>query len=119
MIHAMLRPLTQRLRATLSQLERARDPAAGPGPDVRRATQRRRQAIEDTSRELRRPLSVLAGLTEYYRHHDQLGPAGLDRLLDRVAEETARIGALVETLERTGQDQPGPPGPGENVGGSA
>ncbi len=44
------------------------------------------------------------------------GAAGYDRLLARVAEETARIGTLIDALERAGQHQPGRPGPGENVG---
>ena len=104
------------LNAALSQLERARDPAAGPGPPTRQATGRQRQALEDTGLALRRPLGVLGGLAEYYRHTGQPGTAGFDRLLGRVAEETARIATLIDALEHTGPDQPGRPGPGENVG---
>jgi len=117
------------LTVLLTQLERAGDAAAGPGPPgdlaggaalaSRRVTERRRQAIVDTSRELRKLVSVLAGLTEYYRLHDEPGPGGSDRLLDRVAEETARIDALIQTLEGTVQDEPGSPGHRENVGRSA
>jgi len=40
-------------------------------------------------------------------------------LRDRVAEETARIDALIQTLEGTVQDEPGSPGHRENVGRSA
>ena len=104
------------LDAALSQLERARDPAAGPGPPTRQATGRQRQALEDTGLALRRPLGVLGGLAEYYRHTGQPGIAGFDRLLGRVAEETARVATLIDALEHTGPDQPGRPGPGGNVG---
>ena len=61
----------------------------------------------DTSRELRTLVSVLAGLTEYYRLHGQSGPGGFGRLLDRIAKETARIDALIHTLEGTVQDEAG------------
>ena len=104
------------LNAALGQLERARDPAREPRPVTWQAAERQRQAIEEASLALRRPLSVLGGLAEYYRHEDQPGAAGFDRLLARVAEETARIGTLIDALERTGPEQPGPPAPGENVG---
>jgi hypothetical protein len=117
------------LTVLLTQLEHAGDAAAGPGPPgdlpggaalaSRRVTERRRQAIVDTSRELRKLVSILAGLAEYYRLHDQPGPGGFDRLLDRVAEETARIDALIHTLEGTVQDEPGSPAPRETVGRSA
>ena len=82
------------------------------GPAALQATerQRQRQAIADISRELRTPLSVLGGLAEYYRHRDQLSGAGFGRLLARVTEEAARIGTLIDALERSGQDQPRPPG---------
>ena len=103
------------LNAALSRLEQARDPAGEPGSRIWRTTEWQRRAIEDTSLALRRPLNVLGGVAEYYRHGDQPG-AGFDRLVARVTEETARIGTIIDALERTGQDQPGRPGPGENVG---
>ncbi len=107
------------LNAALRRLEQARDPAGEPGLPAWRAIERQRQAIEDTSLALRRPLGVLGGLAEYYRHPGQPGAPGFDRLLARVAEETARMATLIDALERTGPDQPGPPGPGGNVGGGA
>jgi len=106
------------LSATLTRLEQAR-PVTGPGPAARLAAGRQRQAIADTGLRLRTPLSVLRGLAEYWRHRDQLTAADFGRLMARVAEETARIGTLIAALERAGQDRPGPPGPGENVGGGA
>lgn len=104
------------LNVTLARLECAPPPAAGPGPAALRVTEQQRQAIADTAHELRTPLSILSGLAEYYRHRDELGPGDFGRLLDRVGDETDRIGALIDALARTGQDPAGPPGPGENVG---
>src|SRR5229473_4642321 len=57
-------------------------------------------------------LPILNGLAEYYRHRDQLGPGDFDRLLDRVGDETARIGTLIDALARIGPDPARPPGPG-------
>jgi hypothetical protein len=104
------------LNAIMTPLEPAPAPAAGPGPAALPATEQQRQAIADTAHELRTPLSILSGLAEYCRHRDDLGPGDYDRLLDRVGDETARIGTLIDVLARTGQDPAGPPGPDENVG---
>ncbi len=125
-IGAPRRPLTQALSATLAQLEQAQaeqaqaeqagGEATAAGPAGRHAAGWRGQAIADTGRALRTPLSILGALTEYYWHRDQLSPADCDRLLARVADETTRIGMLIDALECAGPDQPGPPGRGENVG---
>jgi signal transduction histidine kinase len=104
------------LSATLTQFEHAPAPAAGAGLAAFQVAEQQRQAIADTARELRTPLSILSGLAEYYRHGGELGPGDFDRLLNRVRDETARIGTLIDALDRTGQDPAGPPGPDENVG---
>jgi two-component system OmpR family sensor kinase len=117
MVRAMLRRLTRLppvLSAALARTGPAGDPP-GTGAAARRAAERQRQAIADTGRELRIPLSVLDGLAEYYRHRGQLSAADFRGLMDRVATETAQIGTLIDALERTGRDQPGSPAPGENV----
>ena len=122
-IRAALRPdrVAPELSALMTRLEDVQAPAGEPAPvaRARRATERNRQAIAATGRELRRPLSVLTGLTEYYRHHDQLTAADFDRLLGRVAAETARIDAIIGDRLRPGQDEPDPPaspGPGASPG---
>ncbi len=97
------------LSALLTQLEQAPAPAAEPGAGTRRAAAQLRRALADTGRELRRPLSVLGGLTEYYRHRDQLTPGEFDHLLARVADETSRMGAIIEDRLRPGPDEPAPP----------
>lgn len=112
-IRAALRPdrAAPELSALMTRLEDVQAPAGEPAPvaPARRATERNRQAIATTGRELRRPLSVLTGLTEYYRHHDQLTAADFDRLLGRVAAETARIDAIIGDRLRPGQDESDPP----------
>ena len=111
-IRAALRPdrVAPALSAALTQLEQLRVPVGEPGPAAWRVAEQKRQAIAATGRELRKPLSVLDGLTEYYRHRDQLTPGEFDRLLDRVADETARIDAIIDDRLGPGQDEPGPPG---------
>ena len=110
-IRAMLRPdrVAPALSAAAAQLGQLRAPAGEPGSVARRVAEQKRQAIAATGRELRKPLSVLGGLAEYYRHRDQLTPGEFDRLLGRVADETARIGAIIDDRLGPGQDEPGRP----------
>ncbi len=110
-IRVMLHPdrVAPALSALATQLEQARAPAGEPRPAALRVAEEQRQAITATGYELRRPLSVLGGLAEYYRHRDQLTPGEFDRLLSRVAEETARIAAIIDDRLGLTQDEPGPP----------
>jgi signal transduction histidine kinase len=115
-IRAALRPdrVAPALSAALTQLEPPRIPVGEipvgePGPAAWRVAEQKRQAIAAAGRELRKPLSVLGGLTEYYRHRDQLTPGEFDRLLGRVADETARMDAIIDDRLGPGQDEPGPP----------
>jgi signal transduction histidine kinase len=113
------------LNATLARLEQAAGPAAGPGQASLRATAQMAAAVTSAGSDLRQPLGVLDGLTEYYRHRGQLRPGDFERLLARVEDETAQISSIIDALgrsrpdQRTGPDQPGPPGRAENVGGGA
>jgi hypothetical protein len=109
-IRAALRPdrAAPALSAALAQLGQLRVPVGEPGPAAR-ITEQKRQAIAAAGRELRKPLSVLGGLTEYYRHRDQLTPGEFDGLLGRVADETARIGAIIDDRLGPGPDEPSPP----------
>ena len=110
-IRAALRPdrMAPALSAALTQLEPLRVPVGEPGSAAWRAVEQKRQAVAAAGQELRKPLSVLGGLTEYYRHRDQLTPGEFDRLLGRVADETARIDAIIDDRLGPGQDEPGPP----------
>lgn len=109
-IRAMLRPdrMTPALSALQTRLEHLHPPVGQPGAAARRATEQKRQAIAVAGGELRKPLSVLTGLAEYYRHRDQLTPGDFHRLLGRVTDETARMAAIID--ERL-PPEPGRPGP--------
>jgi hypothetical protein len=110
-IRALLRPdrAAPALSAVAARLGQLGAPASEPGP-ASRVTEQKRRAIAAAGRELRKPLSVLGGLTEYYRHRDQLTPGEFDRLLGRIADETARIDAIVDDRLGPGPDEPDPPG---------
>jgi His Kinase A (phospho-acceptor) domain len=110
-IRALLRPdrAAPALSAAATQLGQLRAQAGEPQPAARRVTEQKRQAVAAAGRELRKPLSVLGGLAEYYRHRDQLAPGEFDRLLGRIADETARIDAIVDDRLDPGRDEPGPP----------
>jgi hypothetical protein len=110
-IRALLRPdrAAPALSAAATQLGQLRARAAELQPAARRVTEQKRQAVAAAGRELRKPLSVLGGLAEYYRHRDQLTPGEFDRLLGRIADETARIDAIIDDRLDPGRDEPGPP----------
>ena len=110
-VRALLRPdrAAPALSAAATQLGQPRDPASEPQLAACQVAEQRRQAIVAAGRELRKPLSVLGGVTEYYRHRDQLTPGEFDRLLGRVADETARIDAIISDQLGPGPDEPGPP----------
>lgn len=113
------------LNATLARLEQAAGPAADPGQASLRATAQMAAAVARASQDLRKPLGVLGGLADYYRHRGQLRPGDFERLLARVEDESAQISIIIDTLagrrpgQRTGPGQPGPSGRAENVGGGA
>ena len=113
------------LNATLARLEQAAGPAADPGQASFQALAQMAAAVASAGQDLRKPLGVLDGLTEYYRHRGQLRPADFGRLLARVEDEAAQISSIVDALARShpdrrpGPGQPGPPGRVKNVGGAA
>jgi signal transduction histidine kinase len=110
-IGATLRPdrAAPELSAVATRLGQLRALDGQPQPADSRVTEQKGHAIAAAGRELRRPLSVLGGLTEYYRHRDQLTPGEFDRLLGRVADEAARIDAIIDDRLGPGQHEPGPP----------
>jgi signal transduction histidine kinase len=81
--------MRERLRAS-----RAAEAAA------RRSAADMSEQLGETCLQLRRPVSILHGFTEYCREQDNPPPASLDRMLQRVTDEITRMEALVEGLHR-------------------
>lgn len=94
------------LNPVLGQLNQARQEAGAPAA-AWASTERLRQTVAEISQELRRPVSVLHGLAEYWCQQETLPPGERERMLRRVAAEVARIEALTTDLRRSGQDEPG------------
>ena len=123
------------LNAMLSQIETAFHAQEESEQAAHQSEERMRRFIADASHELRTPLTTIRGFAEYYRQRgglreDQeqvpgteggaspassgsaegrLTPGDLDRIMQRVEAEAARMGVLVEdllTLARLDQQRP-------------
>jgi two-component system, OmpR family, sensor kinase len=104
--------LGRSLNIMLSQIETAFHAREKSEAAAHQSEERMRRFIADASHELRTPLTAIRGFAEYYRqrggmiaHGDQeasaaggLTPDDLDRLMQRVEKEAARMGLLVEDL---------------------
>ena len=99
------------LNATLARLEQAAGPAADPGQASLRATAQMAAAVTSAGQDLHKPLGVLDGLTDYYRHRGQLRPGDFERLLARVEDEAAQISSIIDALARSRPDQRTASGP--------
>ena len=129
--------LGRSLNTMLSQIESSFYAQAQSEAAARRSEERMRQFVADASHELRTPLTAMRGYAEYYRQrggmeeaengsesgpvngsgqpgHDlgsrgQLTRADMDRIMQRVEQESARMGVLVEDmllLARLDQQRP-------------
>jgi two-component system OmpR family sensor kinase len=100
--------LGRSLNTMLSQVEMAFRERAESESAARGSENRMRQFVSDASHELRTPLTAIRGFAEYYRQRGgmQNGTADsrglpredLDRIMQRVEQESARMGVLVEDL---------------------
>jgi two-component system, OmpR family, sensor kinase len=102
--------LGRSLNTMLSQIETAFHAREESEAAAHQSEERMRRFIADASHELRTPLTAIRGFAEYYRqrgglvkHSEQADAAGLtpddlDRIMQRVEKEAARMGLLVEDL---------------------
>jgi two-component system OmpR family sensor kinase len=105
--------LGRSLNIMLSQIETAFHAREESEAAAHQSEERMRRFIADASHELRTPLTAIRGFAEYYRQRggmiahwdrenasagDGLTPDDLDRLMQRVEKEAARMGLLVEDL---------------------
>jgi two-component system, OmpR family, sensor kinase len=115
--------LGRSLNAMLAQIERAFNAQARSEAAARRSEDRMRQFVADASHELRTPLTAIRGFAEYYRQRGgvlngngagELTPADLDRIMQRLEQESSRMGILIEDmllLARLDQQRPLERGP--------
>jgi two-component system OmpR family sensor kinase len=83
--------LGRSLNAMLAQIEKAfAERAAGE--------RRLRRFLADASHELRTPLASIRGYSELYRIGAGREPAEVERAMDRIEAESARMGGLVDDL---------------------
>jgi two-component system OmpR family sensor kinase len=124
--------LGRSLNAMLAQVEAAFHAREKSEAAARRSEERMRQFVADASHELRTPLTAIRGYAEYYRQRGgatgngarhaapastESAPAGdgrlsepdVDRIMQRVEQESTRLGVLVEDmllLARLDQQRP-------------
>jgi two-component system OmpR family sensor kinase len=114
--------LGRSLNAMLAQIEAAFHARESSEAAARRSEERMRQFVADAGHELRTPLTAIRGYAEYYRQRggavngagpahgsepdtsgpDTSGPDAsgpdIDRIMQRVEQESARMGVLVEDM---------------------
>jgi two-component system, OmpR family, sensor kinase len=109
--------LGRSLNVMLARIEAAFHAQATSEANARASENRMRRFIADASHELRTPLTTIRGYAEYYRQRGGITQGGkskleredLDRIMQRVEDEAARMGGLVEdllTLARIDQQRP-------------
>ena len=137
--HTEVGQLGRSLNTMLAQIETSFDARTRSEEAARRSEQRMRQFVADASHELRTPLTAMRGYAEYYRQlggmqdaglpenappvppggngppgnglgsNGQLTRADMDRIMQRVEQESARMGVLVQDmllLARLDQQRP-------------
>jgi two-component system, OmpR family, sensor kinase len=92
--------LARSLNQFLGQAERTLRATAASEASARASTERMGRIIADTAGQLRRPVNVLYGTADYYLKRERLGPGEPEHVMRKVADEAARIDALIDDLAR-------------------
>jgi len=100
--------LATSLNVMLGQIERAFRTRAASEEAARWSRGQLCRDIADAGHQLRKPLSVVRGIADAYRRSGQVSAGELDRMMGRVADETARMAALADALPVTPRDQQPP-----------
>jgi two-component system OmpR family sensor kinase len=90
--------LSQSFNAMVAQVEEAFAERAAAEAEARTSEERMRRFVGDASHELRTPLTSIRGFAELYRQGALPAQADVDRAMNRVESEAARMGLLVEDL---------------------
>jgi len=101
--------LGRSINTMLAQIETAFHAREESEEAAVQSEERMRRFIADASHELRTPLTAIRGFAEYYRqrggvatgeqgNRGSLAPEDLNRIMQRVESEAARMGVLVEDL---------------------
>jgi HAMP domain-containing protein len=96
--HGDIGGLARSFNRTLSQAEQTLTATALAEAAARDSTERMGQAIADTASNLRRPVSVLAGLAQYYRERGHTASDDLDGMMRQVADQASRMELLLDDL---------------------
>ena len=96
------------LNAMLGQIEHAFRTRAASEEAARRSRGQLCRDIADAGHQLRKPLSIVLGIADTYRRSGQVSAGEVDRMMRRVADETARMAALADALPAIPRDQQPP-----------
>ncbi|MCW2598316.1 MAG: two-component sensor histidine kinase [Frankiales bacterium] len=90
--------LSRSFNAMLTQIETAFAERSASEAEARASEIRMRRFVGDASHELRTPLTSIRGFAELYRQGALPAQADVDRAMNRVENEAARMGLLVDDL---------------------
>jgi two-component system OmpR family sensor kinase len=90
--------LSQSFNTMVAQVEEAFAEREASETEARTSEERMRRFVGDASHELRTPLTSIRGFAELYRQGALPSQADVDRAMNRVESEAARMGLLVEDL---------------------
>ncbi|MGY1673800.1 ATP-binding protein [Geodermatophilus sp. SYSU D00710] len=96
--HTEVGRLSQALNGMLARIESSFRAQQASEEQARASEERMRRFVADASHELRTPLTSIRGFAELYRQGAVGSPAEVERLMQRIESEGARMGVLVEDL---------------------